>query len=223
MEEDSNMKTIDNAQRWSFYIWWLFSAAVSLWIALTLAMVIDPLFTRVIGEFIQVGGQSHITEDYMLIYGFIPTFGLVLGVQQYFMLRFRLAKMGWWILTAALGWALAWLGISLRSMPLENIVIPHSTGYAMATGAALGILIGLAQWLLLRGRLNGAGWWIPANMFGFGIAGLLFSDFSSMAMGMAAVSIPSILTGAVLWFLLDRSRREPSSYILESQESQEKV
>jgi hypothetical protein len=203
-----NLKTVDNAQRWSFYIWWLFSAVVSLWISLALAMAIDPLFTRVFGEFIQVGGKIQFTEDYLLFYAYIPTFGLVLGVQQYFMLRFRLAKMAWWILTAVLGWALAWLGISLRSMPLDAIVIPRSAGYAMAAGAVLGILIGLAQWLLLRGRLNGAGWWIPANMLGFGTAGYLFSDFSSIALVMVAVSIPSIVTGAVLWLLLDRSRRE---------------
>ena len=74
----------------------------------------------------------------------------------------------------------------------------------MAAGIILGILIGAAQWVILRVHVPHAAWWIPANMLGFGLAGLIFGDISSIWESLVAFTIPSFLTGIVLWLLFDK-------------------
>jgi hypothetical protein len=38
-------------------------------------------------------------------------------------------------------------------------------------GAILGATVGLAQWLVLRRRVSGTGWWVLASAAGIGLAG----------------------------------------------------
>ena len=40
-------------------------------------------------------------------------------------------------------------------------------------GAAIGLGLGLAQWMVLRGYLKNAGWWIVATGIGFALGGTL--------------------------------------------------
>lgn len=140
----------------------------------------------------------------MLAYTFIPLFGIIIGILQYFLLRQRRERRGWWILTTTIGWSLAWLGIGLRYNPLGNVNIPESVWYSMVAGVILGIFIGLAQWVILRKQMPYAVWWIPANMLGFGIAGLVFSNISSLLDPLVGITIPSLTTGIAFWSLLDK-------------------
>lgn len=38
-------------------------------------------------------------------------------------------------------------------------------------GVAIGLGVGVGQWLFLRRRLDAAAWWIAATLIGFGLAG----------------------------------------------------
>lgn len=97
------------------------------------------------------------------------TFGLVLGLAQWLVLRPRIRRAGWWVVATALGNGLAHLLGGPLVMPLVEMV---SWEYGWEVGDALhgtlvgglaGILIGIAQWLMLRRHARKAAWWIPLS------------------------------------------------------------
>jgi hypothetical protein len=198
----TSYKTID---RDVLYVGWLFSGVVSFFITFVIAIVMSVfVIEKVVGDTIVVAGQTRITQDSMLAYAFIPWFGMVIGVIQYLLLSLRLPRMGWWILTTTLGWSLVFLGLGLRYNPLGNVVIIESVWYSMAAGIIIGLIIGLAQWGILQVHLPHAAWWIPVNMLGFGVAGLIFDGISSIWEALVAFTATSFFTGILLWLLFDK-------------------
>jgi hypothetical protein len=212
------MNALKNTQ-WSLYSGWIFSGLISLFITFPLSWALDVfVIDQIVGQTILVRGEMHITEDYLFGYTFIPWYGLVIGVLQYLLLRQRLAKMGWWILTTTLGWSLLWLGIALRYRPLGDIEIPASAAYFLIAGIGVGALIGVTQWLMMRRRVSHALWWIPINGLGFGLASVILADISSLLEAMVAFIIPYLCTGILLWLLLEKFphdvNHEPSPMIV---------
>jgi hypothetical protein len=200
------MQTGVKKNQWIFYARWLVAGIASLMLSFLFSWIPLFLIRQVVGDFILVAGVNHVTEDYMLGYAFIPSFGIFMGGIQYALLRQRLAPMGWWIFTTALGWSLAWLGISLRYNPLGPGTLSNpGLAFALA-GTLLGLLLGWAQWRMLRRHVSRAIWWIPANMLAFAIAGLLISNVYGWYEALAAFTLPSLITGIVLWAWLDRSQ-----------------
>ncbi|MGD9094197.1 MAG: hypothetical protein PVF74_15220 [Anaerolineales bacterium] len=187
-----------------FYFGWVVAGVISLSIAFIISMVVDSfVFTEIFGETIMVAGQPRITEDYMLPYAFIPWFGIIIGIVQYHVLKLRLSASRWWILTTTIGWSLIFLGLGLFYRPLGNVYIPENAWYLIMGGIITGLVLGVSQWLVLRDQVMRAAWWIPANIFGFGVAGYIFADISGMYDAIFAFTIPPITTGIALLLILD--------------------
>jgi hypothetical protein len=59
------------------------------------------------------------------------------------------------------------------------------------------------QWLLLRRRLPRAGWWVGANVLGWGLLGLIIGDsfgqFGLLVLGF----LPACVTGVMLALLMN--------------------
>ena len=69
------------------YIIWIFAAWLSFALSFMLSVYIsDRLLTKWVGNFIEVGGQVHVTGDYMFMYGLLPRFGLCMGLIQVWLL-----------------------------------------------------------------------------------------------------------------------------------------
>lgn len=95
-------------------------------------------------------------------------FGAAVGTTQWFAIRGDLKHVGWWIPATTLGWALA----AVVAGTLSGIMGGAVTGVGPDRGllgfvvvAAVGILaVGLLpvafQWLVLQGRVRGAGRWV---------------------------------------------------------------
>lgn len=70
----------------------------------------------------------------------------------------------------------------------------------------LGLSVGVGQWLLLRRRLPQAGWWIGANVVGWGLLGLITGDtlgqFDLLALG----KLPACVTAVMLALLLNQAQ-----------------
>ena len=103
-------------------------------------------------------------------------FGAIVGTAQWLVLR-RSLRAGWWVPATAFGWGLGGVitgftaGGSVSSIgPDEGPVPPIIT--AVVVPPAVVVLLGLAQWLILRRELVGAGWWPIVNSAG------LFLGFS---------------------------------------------
>jgi len=190
--------------RWSYYLGWAFTGVVSFLITFPIAWILSVfVIDEILGDMIMVRGQMHITEDYLSWFPYVPLYGIVIGVLHYRLLCQRLKNAGWWILTTTIGWALMWLWLGMNINPVGDIDIPKSTGFSLATGMVIGVLIGISQWLILSNKVPKAGWWIPINVVTFGIAGIIWGNISSLYDVLVAISIPCIGTGILLWLFLE--------------------
>lgn len=71
----------------------------------------------------------------------------------------------WWAVSTTAGLVIA----ALVFLPIDAATDgPVHKGVA---GVAIGLGLGVGQWLFLRRLFDGAGWWIVASLIGFGVAG----------------------------------------------------
>jgi hypothetical protein len=108
-----------------------------------------------------------------------------------FWLHWMLANIPAWVVGAFLFWALADKIVSFALGP----------GAVAAFGAVLGLVVGTAQWLVLRRHVPGAGWWVAASVVA-GALGLAVSDALSHV-GAVALVLGAVI-GAVQWPVLRR-------------------
>jgi hypothetical protein len=98
--------------------------------------------------------------------------GLPVGVAQWLALRGKINAPGWWVPASVAGWAVGVpVGLGAMFLPLTPGWGP-TTG-VLSLGAAIGLLAGAMQWLILRQHVRGAGWWVLASATSWA-AGLYF-------------------------------------------------
>jgi len=152
--------------------------------------------------------------------------GVVLGSLQALVLRAALRRFQagrWVVLTAAAG-GLCWLlgmipQILFQSVRAEAAALEPQLDIllagATAMGLVLGVLIGLAQWLVLQRAVRRAWLWIPANALGWGIAmGWVFygahridaeTPFATVVAvlagcgALAGISVGAVTGGSLIW------------------------
>jgi hypothetical protein len=170
---EPNLMTINRKPSWFFYPAWIILTALCVPIALGLYFVIIRGIMIFIGDRIYLNDP---TEEFLFGYIFVPAAGILMGIAQFGLLRRYLPRMGWWVLATAGGWSLG-LVLILQGI-LE--VLTHFWGaetiyrfwaFVLAF-SLLGLSIGFGQWLVLRRRLPRAGWWIGANVLGWGLLGV---------------------------------------------------
>ena len=104
-----------------------------------------------------------------------------------------------WMLASALAWGFAAL---LFWILIDSILaFPLRLGSVAVGGAVLGLVLGTAQWLVLRSHVPGAGWWVAANVVA-GALGLVVSDVLSH-IGAVALLLGAVI-GAAQWPVLRR-------------------
>ncbi|MCL4867975.1 MAG: nucleoside hydrolase [Anaerolineae bacterium] len=175
------MSTDNEKPGWFLYPIWIVLSFLCISIAFFLNLLVLNIITQVVGDFIYVNGVPHITQDYLFTYTLFPMVGLATGTLQYAFLRRYLPRMGWWVLATTGGWL---IGMLLFLIPDW----PNQTNRFLNFGLiffVIGLAIGIAQWLLLRRRLFQAGWWIAANVVGWGLLALI-------TVGDAPVSNPTV-------------------------------
>lgn len=120
--------------------------------------------------------------------------GTIVGLLQWLVLRSQFRGHGWWIPASAGGWAGAAGLITL-------ILKPESAGglAGMITPFLLGTGIGLGQWLVLRGQVQRAWWWIVVSALGWTV-GLL---------DVLGVSLTGSVAGAATGLGLELLLRHP--------------
>jgi hypothetical protein len=131
---------------------------------------------------------------------------LLAGLLQWLLLRWRARVSAWWIVATGGPWFV--VGLLVRF----GIVGRYPTG-RMDLFMITYIVVGVAQWLLLRGHVRGSGWWlvasIPAPLLGQVIGSAVREPWLWMGLGQA---ISGVTTGIVLVWLLRRplAEQEPS-------------
>ncbi len=87
--------------------------------------------------------------------------GFGVGLFQWFVLQSRIRRPWRWVVATFIGWTLGYF-ITLFVLPPE---------LAPLKGMVIGLMTGIAQWLILRQELHWAGWWIVFSTIGW-ITGL---------------------------------------------------
>ncbi len=95
--------------------------------------------------------------------------GLALGIAQWLVLRKHLKRIGGWLLATTVGYALPFIVVFPLGFPVTEPI--WLAGVLMLLW--FGVLLGVLQWLVLRNRLEHAGWWIPISIGGWLLAFVL--------------------------------------------------
>jgi hypothetical protein len=207
---EPNLMTTIKKPEWFFYPAWILLTVLCVPLAFILYFAIIRIVMIFVGDFIYVGGVRHITEDFLFGYIFIPLTGLLAGLPQYGLLRHYLPRMGWWVLATAGGWLLGLL-LNLGWLKTVDYIwageMIYSSWAIDIAFVLLGFSIGVAQWLLLQQRLPRVGWWIVANVIGWGLMGLIvgdtFGQFTLLALGM----VPASVTVVALALLMNQEQQ----------------
>ena len=156
---------------------------------------------------IQIGLMVEEYEEAVAVIGL----GVVCtALGQWLVLRPRLARAGWWVLVTPVGLGLggfaAVLGIWIGS---DSFGWPDVSLGLLAT-LLIGTPLGLLQWLVLRGQMRRALWWLPVTevaTIGIGVLFLwrclmVFPELRAALGGVVAGAVYGAVTGAALAVLL---------------------
>lgn len=103
-----------------------------------------------------------------------------------------------WLLATTLGWGLGW---------------------ALSAEAAVGAVIGIGQWLVLRRLVNEAGWWIWASTVGWVagwaiiVSGVIIPPETSLVASLIAGAVIGASLGLAQWLVLRRFVAEAGWWI----------
>ena len=191
-------------------------------IAQILGWIVIAYFSQAIDEF-----SNENTYQVLLLIGTVE--GFLLGFAQWLVLRRYIRHASFWIFLTILGALLSWfMGLTVSVViGLFYAANLHQTITTLVKeiallGAAIGTVIGYAQWLILKIANKKAIWWVGANAFAWSL-GLVVafigaginksSEFSihpplvTAATGAAMGIVISSITGIVLvWLLQPRLR-----------------
>lgn len=122
--------------------------------------------------------------------------GLLIGWLQMLVLTLQQARVGWlWVLNTTLAF-ITW-GMALPIFGQINLL----------SGLALGVLLGLLQWLSLRKHVEQALWWLLANIAGWMVALSVYLPLTLLTgtwfIGIALTGLVAgaLLAGAIIWLL----------------------
>jgi hypothetical protein len=111
------------------------------------------------------------------------------GMCQWYILKNWLSTAKYWVLATSLSFPLAlsvnnylrWLDISTLPEANNNNLLDLLLGHPgripfIVYELIIGLIIGIAQWLVLRGKVAGAALWIVGSSFGFVVGGFIVSQ-----------------------------------------------
>ncbi len=155
-----------------------------------------------------VNALTHFNSDGAVI-------GTAIGIGQGLVLRRRYNRTGWWVLASIIGFG---VGKGLSDSLAQSV--PGVIGWALG-GFAIGLLVGLAQWLVLRADVPEARWWILANAVAWAVGWSIIASVDpegGTAIGLAyligaiGAGVAGVITAAALVWLsradVQASRRD---------------
>jgi hypothetical protein len=187
------MKEKGSQAGWGFWLGWVLASTVGWIVSVIMGLFMCGLSRDLLGDW-----------SCNLAWGIV--IGIGVGVMQWLVLRRRVSGVGWWVLaSAAAGYGIMQGVPFVLSLSLSFGLLLRFTGVAALGGAVTGIL----QWLVLRGKVSRAGWWVLASTVGWGlcmavmVAGMeaVGAVYGSLRMVGSGAVLGAVTGGALVWLL----------------------
>jgi hypothetical protein len=140
--------------------------------------------------------------------------GIVIGSTQWLVLRRQSCRADQWIWVSAAG-VVAGVAVSQWLDLVDIYIAPGVELDELLAGAAFGFVVGIAQWMVLRQRVKGAGWWVTVNIIGGAVAffagGLIATSVRVTIPGFPTALVTGTLYGMVTGSALIGLLRNPVS------------
>jgi hypothetical protein len=176
------MEVTESQAEWGFWLGWVVASTVGIILGLILGFGLGLTIGGFDNEF---GVLRTILGEFM----FGAAIGFGVGILQWLVLRRRVSGVGWWVLASTAGLAGARGGAA--ALASGNSEVLGSYAWLVAAMALGGAVTGILQWLVLRGKVSRAGWWVLASTVGWALG------FAVMDAGAELVGVDCIL-GALL-------------------------
>jgi hypothetical protein len=184
---------------WGFWLRWVLATVIGVVVGIALM-------------FGGVGALLNDTPQAVFGAGLGVVFGTTLGIAQWLVIRLHLGGVGMWVPLTIVGWVVFW-ALNIAGVFPEGEGLSGKAIEGLWHGLVFGALVGLAQSIALRGRVNGAGWWVVINgvcwslSAAAGDAGNLLVGNPGGADLLIALLLACGLTGLGMMWLLRRSAR----------------
>ncbi len=191
-----------------FWVQWvLATVAGAIAYVIIVPLIVIPLMSAV--ALLAPAGPGPAAEPPVWLQLVLRAFGMgalgaAIGLAQWLVLRRVLGGAGWWVPATMVGYAALNAAGWIWLLPVE----PPPWLAGSSSFLLTGLVIGVAQWLALRGRVERAAWWIAISVAGwalaFALTGLIvLSGLYVEPMDMlAALLVPVAVSGAGLAWLL---------------------
>jgi hypothetical protein len=163
----------------------------SAWVGLNVMGVLSAYVLSV--SVAAVGGSVGLqVSDRMIVAIMVILIGLLMGVAQWLLVRPYLPDPALWIAATLVGWLLP-IAILVVFFPPSIANQRSQIGIVLAS---TGLMMGAAQYLLLRRHRLHSGWWILASMLGWTILALTLPIPITNQLEILKVgAVPALITG----------------------------
>lgn len=131
----------------------------------------------------------------------VPVFSIPVTIAQWLVLVYRLSAGGGWLVASLLGWAAGCLIAYVCNTALS--LGWYSRNAPVSALLVVGLMVGVAQWMVLRRRSRRAIFWIPASVAGWVLVGFAFQAATTLCATVVISAIPAAMTGVVLAAMVD--------------------
>jgi hypothetical protein len=182
--------------------WWLLGWILSALLVLPLAIFTTYAFSLPFMAALNLGTRLNwwpaLDSTSWLMLGFNTGLGIFAAWVQWLLLRRYLPGAGRWFAATALGLGLG--GILAAVFRVADVLAMEArfARYALVF-LAIGLVLGLLQWLFLRRSLHHAFWLVPVNLLA---AASLLPIRMPIDWTLSLVLLPGIISGVGIWILL---------------------
>ncbi|MDE5091146.1 MAG: hypothetical protein O4750_05025, partial [Trichodesmium sp. St18_bin3_1_1] len=186
------------------------------WFQWVLANMVGGVVGFFVGLLVVQWANNIMVSFRLAVFGTV--FGAVVGSLQWWVLRKRLSQARWWILATALASAILFSTAEVLSNAVSDVV-SNTVIQEVVIFSVVGLVIGSAQWLVLRKQLSQSHWWILASVLG--ITATLFAIFYYSRLEQTSIwnlilwlGIFGIVYGVITGFALVLLLRQPGNSVI---------
>ena len=176
---------------------WPFAAIWSAWMAVSTVSVVTAIFASIL-----VISAFSLNEDRVMAPILLVIWFVLMAGGQTWILSARLRHAGWWPIACAVGW----LSLAPAVWVAQTLSADVTNTLSMAsTILIVGVMSGIAQWLVLRGHWNRAMLWpVASALSSVALALAIAPTITSMPEFVLLGAIPGAIMGLlVAWMFVD--------------------